>query len=452
MFAYYKDQFNNTYVLHHNQTADSHTVLQIICTRENKPISNQDILIANDQYSYQTTTNAYGEVEVEIEPGLYTIQVDNYIIEKNIIANITNIININAQYSIFGLLYNNTITDSEKSLTYCDDSLLVKDWNTENLFLNIKPCIFKNGKRQFYLNPNDLTQTEDGQTIDISNPMIGDVMIEIPKIGIRFDTFEGQQRIQVTNNPNLLSEGFHYYAHTRDNEGDRDYLYIGAFLGTQYDNQLMSLGFSPIITTTNLGTIRNYIQSKGQGYDLLSFYPYVLLQILFLLKYKNLNSQKALGMGYTSLLNTTYSITGNTYNKGIDYGTTDSTQQMKFLHIEDLWGNNYCYIDGIYYNNYNITTAFKNFNNNGTNYQNQNNSVKNTLDGYLSKSTFSSECGFLPLVATNDPYIYYSDKIQRTNNTGIVVGGKYNSSYDAGLFNSHAHSLNNNVSVRLMYL
>lgn len=452
MSIYYKDKNDNLHIVNRN-TLNDDTILCIICTRENKPINNKEIIIFNDNNSYTIVTDTYGYAQISIIPGTYTIVVDEISIVQEVSANATTTVELKTQYSVFGLLYDETISDTDLCLSYSDDSLLVKDWNTENLFLNIKPCIFKNGVRQFYLNPNNLSLKENGEKISLSDSSIGDIMIEIPKIGIKFDTYEGKQRIRITNNPNLLSEGFHYYAHTREQEGDRDYLYIGAFLGSLEKTQLKSLGFKDLLTDNNIDTLRSYAKSNGENYDLLSFYPYVLLQILFLLKYKNLNTQDALGMGYVYSDNRTYTKTGNTYLKGMDYGSISGTQQMKFLGIEDLWGNNYCYIDGIYYDNeHNITTTFNNFNSTGTNYTNHHNTIDYFTEGYLSKSTFSAECGFLPLVATGNSYIYYSDKIQRTNNTGIVVGGKFNDAYNAGLFSSYARNYCPNVSVRLMYL
>lgn len=452
MFIYYKDKFNNLHTIIRNYLEEPSTSLHIVCTRENKPLDNMSIIIQNEYVTYTGITDIYGELQMEVEPGLYNIIIDGYVIEQEVEANTTTSINFTMQYSVYGILYNENIVDPEKCLTYCNDSLRVKDWNIENLFLNIKPCLFKDGKRQLYLNPNDFTKTENGETINLSDINNGDIMIEIPKIGIKFDEYQGQKRIQVTTNPDLLTEGFHYYAHTRDIEGDRDYLYIGAFLGTARGTNLRSLGDSHLFINNNINILREYAQSNGQGYDLLSFYPFVLLQTLFLLKYKTLDSQKILGMGYTSLTNTNYILTGNTFNKGMDHVSTNGNEQMKFLGIEDLWGNNYCYIDGIYYdNNYNITTAFKDFNNTGINYINRENAIQNKIEGYLSKSTFSAECGFLPLVTTNTPHIY-NDKIQRANNTGIVVGGTYNSSYDAGLFSSFNRTYLTNISTRLMYL
>ena len=452
MSTYYKDKFNNLHTINHNTTNDD-TILCIICIRENKPIDNKIVTITNGNITYSIPTDQLGYVQLVVEPGLYTITMDECVIEQEVKANATTTVEIKAQYSVFGLLYNDKIANSQLCLNYSDDSLLVKDWNTENLFINIKPCIVKNGVRQYYLNPNDLTKTIDGQNIDFSNPAIGDVMIEIPKIGIKFDTYKGQQRIRVTNNPNLLNEGFHYYAHTREQEGDRDYLYVGAFLGSLIGTQLRSLGDQNLFVTNRLDDLRDYARANGQGYDLLSFYPYVLLQILFLLKYKNLNSQEALGMGYCSSLNTHYIKTGNTYSKGMDYGSVSGTIQMKFAGIEDLWGNNNCYIDGIYFDNdHNIKTAFTGFNNAAIGYISQGNSITYPIEGYLSKTTFSAECGFLPLVATGDNYIYYSDKIQRANNTGMVVGGKYNDSYEAGLFLSRGYYYTKDISARLMYL
>ena len=52
---------------------------------------------------------------------------DECIIEQEVKANATTTVEIKAQYSVFGLLYNDKIANSQLCLNYSDDSLLVKE-------------------------------------------------------------------------------------------------------------------------------------------------------------------------------------------------------------------------------------------------------------------------------------------------------------------------------------
>ena len=67
--------------------------------------------------------------------------------------------------------------------------------------------------------------------------------------------------------------------------------------------------------------------------------------------------------------NTAATNTGGTNQKGMFFGETTGKQQMKFLGIEDFWGNLRWWIDGLFSDsNRNIKTAFQNFNDTGSGY------------------------------------------------------------------------------------
>ena len=130
----------------------------------------------------------------------------------------------------------------------------------------------------------------------------------------------------------------------------------------------------------------------------MGFYQLTLLQCMYLIMYKNLNSQTALGRGYTSSNNTETIATGGTNAKGMCFGEQTGNLQMKFLGIEDFWGNASQLIDGMYVDNsYNIKTATENFNDTGDGYP------------YVHPSGFSSGQGGFLMVP------------QGTNNTGFCI-------------------------------
>lgn len=278
------------------------------------------------------------------------------------------------KYSVWGVEVDYTNSNPLTSVSYTHDAIGMTPgssaWDSTPIFSGIKPCLLKNGSVNYYLDPNDFLKREGGVVeADITSGSDGDVMIEIPKIGYKIETVGNTLKVQVTDNPNAGAEGFCYYAHTRTTEGDRNYLYISAYKGYVASNKLRSLSGKTPLGLASFEAFREYAHQNGSGYDLLSFYPLTLLQVLYLIKYKNLDSQTALGEGYTSAGNITYANTGGTNTKGMYWGG-DDRQQMKFAGVEDLWGNLFNMIEGFITmqgTGYGVA-AFKDFNSTGDGY------------------------------------------------------------------------------------
>ena len=169
------------------------------------------------------------------------------------------------------------------------------EWDT---LFGVKPCLFQNGVVVGYLNPNNFAQFVDGSTADITSGNAGDVMIEFPRMGLNIST-DGSNviTISVTDNPN--DSNFSYLAHTRGN-ASRDYFYLGAYKGYTLSSNLRSLsGKAPTVNQT-IGIFRTQAHNNGTGYENSGFYQLTFRQALYTLKYKNLNSQVAVGMGVCS--------------------------------------------------------------------------------------------------------------------------------------------------------
>lgn len=260
-----------------------------------------------------------------------------------------------------------------------------------------------------YLDPDDFSKFADGTDADITSGDAGDVMIEIPKLGVKIATSGDTLTVQVTDDPN--KEGFQYYAHTRQTMGDRDKVYIGAFLASNVSSKLRSLsGKTPI--ETSLTEMRTLAQTNGSGYEQIAFYQLTLLQCLFLIKYKNRDSQTALGMGYTASSNASAVQTGGTVAKGMDFGETTGTQQMKFLGIEDFWGN-YCqWLDGLVSSSdYHALTATTNFNDDGTGYNDLGKIVISDTYGYMKTPQGTNETGFIIKQGNGSQTTYFADSV-----------------------------------------
>lgn len=364
-------------------------------------------------------------------------------------------------YQTYGVSIDLSNSNPETSVTYTDDAVGMvagsPDWYKMNIFNKIKPCLFKNGAVVGYLNPDNFAQFEDGSAADITSGDAGDVMIEIPKTGYKISKSGTTLTVQITDDPN--KKGFSYKAHTRTEDGDRDKLYIGAFLGSDASGKLRSLSGERPASNTTIGAFRTSAQANGAGYDLFAFYPMTLLQCLYLIMYKNLDSQTALGMGCVGDGDYMYDVknTGATLDKGMSYGSTDSMQQMKFLGIEDFWGNLFQWIDGLVSSDdYHALVATDNFNDTGDGYADIGAISTKDLGGYMKAPQGSNDAGFIISAEGGSASTYFSDYAAFDSGSVPVFGGSLREDARAGAFPlSVSHPTYNayvSIGGRLMFL
>ena len=381
--------------------------------------------------------------------------------DKFEVFNGKNWVEMQKAYKTYGVAIDLTNSDPTSAVTYTDDAVGMvagsSDWDSKNIFRDIRPCMFKNGAVTKYLNPNDFTKYEDGTAADITSGAEGDVMIEIPKIGVKIATSDNVLTVQVTDDPK--AEGFNYYAHTRETEGDREKVYIGAFLGCNSSSKLRSLSGKAPLHSETIGSFRTYAQANGEGYEQLAFYQVTLLQCLFLIKYKSRDSQTALGMGYVGDTNWEYESkpTGATIARGMDYGSTDKMQQMKFLGIEDFWGNLLQWVDGLVSSSdYHALTATNNFNDTGDGYTDQGAIGTSYIGGYMKAPQGTNELGFIVKQAGGSATTYFADSAVFGAGCVPYFGGSFVDVSDTGAFQLSvdygASDADSSVGGRLMYL
>lgn len=328
-------------------------------------------------------------------------------------------------------------------------------WKDHEIFKDIRPCVLKDGVVQYYLQRDDYTKKEDGNPSTLNSTAVGDVMVEIPKLGYKMTKDSNYHYIQVTNDPE--AEGYCYLAHSKNSPGDCDYIYIGAYLGYVDGSKLRSISGHLYTVNTTLTDFRTYATARGDNYELFSFYPLTLLQCLFLLIYKNRDSQTALGKGYVS--GSSKQTTGTTNSNSFNYGSTSATDYVKFLGIEDFWGNCCQWIDGIYYNSsYQLCTYYKNFTNTDSgvspDYTLASGNTTN-ISGYLSDIVGTNNGGFTLKTSDGSSSTYYCDMNYLYFNRCAIFGGYLSDYTSAGAFSlriNRVHSFSHySVAARLLY-
>ena len=371
------------------------------------------------------------------------------------------------KFKVYGVRIDETNSNPETALTYTDDAVGMSPsavgggynaWDETDIFKDIKPCLFQSGAVIGYLNKDNYAQFENGTAADITSGTAGNVMIEIPKMAYMIFRDGNYLNVKVTRSPNAkdIDPAFCYYGHTRETEGDRDNLYVGAYLSIMSTRQCQSRSGVTPTASTSLANFRNSISWMELGYDVLSFYPLTLLQCLYIIRFKNLNSQAALGRGYVDG-NSASIVTGGTNTKGMYFGETTGKQQIKCFGIEDLWGNLRQVIDGCFCNSSRATlTAFNNFNDSGSGYNNVGIINNTNTVGYIRKAAGTNNQGFLIQTLQTAGPTYYSDKgAWNVTLQHFCCGGSFAASDDSGMFHAYAigaTTTNPQVGARLMYL
>ena len=261
---------------------------------------------------------------------------------------------VSSDAKLYGVRIDTANINPETAVEYTDDAVGFSpmsggdgnfswgSWEVPFRALGVRPCVFKNGAVNYYLNPNDYSKKIDGSAADITSGADGDVMVEFPKIYWKFSQDGAYRYIQMSKVPR---DGFVCLAHTRG-ATEVDSIHIGAYHGVVTGGKLRSLsGASPTASKTH-PAFRVDAHANGEGYEQLLFYQITLLQVLYVIFFKNLNAQTALGRGYVDAaakINT-----GATDANGMFWGSTSGTQQVKFCGIEDFYGNVRDWVDGLW--------------------------------------------------------------------------------------------------------
>lgn len=339
--------------------------------------------------------------------------------------------------------------DSAVGMTASD----VDEWIS---FFGCYPVLLKNGVEQGKLKWSDFTKFEDGTSADITSGSAGDVMIAFPRRDLSITNDGTYVTVRMTDD--LGKDGYTHYAHQRGS-ADKDVFYIGAYKASQPSGTtLRSLsGKSPAVNFT-VGNGRTYAQANGSGYEMAAWYQRIYLQVCYMLMYANRDSQTALGRGYVDG-NSAAINTGGTNAKGACFGETTGKQQMRFLGVEDFWGNIYEWCDGIYVDS-SIRTATTGFNNSATGYTNQGSASALTSSPNRIKTVKgTSELGFFPTNVSGSDTTYFCDYgYVSASSSGpfALVGGYWSYAALAGAFfvdaGCSASGASSSRGARLMYL
>lgn len=366
-----------------------------------------------------------------------------------------------SELKIYGVRIDTTNSNPETAVTYTDNAVGMSPapagggasaWDNVYPFNQIRPVLFKDGVVVDELDKNDFSKTKAGAAANITTGAVGDVMIEFPKIWWKFE--RTGSNLDVKYATKQVDSTWKAWGHARG-ATVKDYCYISTYLGVENAGKLRSLnGWTPTANKT-IGQFRTLAQANGTGYDQMGYYQLLMLQVLFIIRHKSRDSQVTLGRGYVDG-NSTVATTGQTNAKGMNFGEATGKQQLKFMGIEDFWGNLYYWIDGMYSDSARfILIGTQNFNDIGTGYTSYG-QVAGTIGGYIGDVQGGTETGFIIKSSNGTSTTHYPDYGYIISSSFPRFGGTRSNTQAAGAFSLDINYLSSTSTTdtgsRLMYL
>ena len=180
-----------------------------------------------------------------------------------------------------------------------------------------KGCVVKNGKLQYYLNPNDWTKTSNGFNSNLSGTD-GDVMIHTPKFYGKSGSNGNKRWVRISTIkvdatwieiPEMFISA---YRNTIYTDGDTtkiasvvstDAKYRGGGRRSEYDEYLTTDQFKTDlgkpVSNISRATMRTYAAATGQELLCYEFYKWIFYWN-YVIEYANFNSQKEFNSELTS--------------------------------------------------------------------------------------------------------------------------------------------------------
>ena len=372
---------------------------------------------------------------------------------------------VKKETKIYGFRINPNEADPYEAVVYLADAVGMTpakmgaesfDYGSwRDAFFMPRPCMVKyDGTVDYYLNPNNYKEKEDGSASDVANADYeGNAMMEFPKIWYKFEegSEEGEGYFYCSNvKPD---DTYHCWCNINSNDEETDHFYMAIYNGTGTD-RLRSLSGVQLTPANGNGNatgqqevdraLRNNTTESVEWYTEV-WSDRLLLTALHVLISKSLNTQGSFGQGISSGSQTTKEayVTGALDDKGLFFGdTTGTATAVKTFGIENFWSLVWHRVAGCISVDNVLKTKLTygkadgsdviGYNSTGNGYITETGIP--TLNGYASKMKFS-ERGFMTKEVAGSTNKFYCDIFFQSSGTRyLLVGGRSGYGPDAGAF------------------
>lgn len=382
-------------------------------------------------------------------------------------------ITISATYK-FGVIYgyhvNNNESDPSSAVTYIEDAVgftpakmnystdVFEYGSWENAFFMPRPCMLKrDGTVDYYLNTNNYTLKENGEPSDIENEYYdGNAMMEwgqnSKKIYYKMVNDENGNGYSVYISDYKANEDYHCWSFINNQGKLVDHFYTPIYNGSlDSNNCLRSLSGKAYMMNKNAATEISYAKSNNLTSDMLwyteVYCDIILINSLLVLIGKSLNTQYVYGQGHTTGGSDTVlqgERTGTMNDKGMFYGTNDTTHHVKVFGMENWWGCQWRRFGGLIQKNYKYYYKLTNGTQDGSTATTYGTTTVGMIEskmsaptsgGYQKKRIVENGVSILPSEVGGSDSTYYCDKYWiNSSETYAYRGGRSGLKSDCGAF------------------
>lgn len=362
--------------------------------------------------------------------------------------------NLKFKYTV---IVDNGTDGTPAAVEYADDAVgmvpasgsSLGSWgDTELLKEYFRPCVIKEGTDSptYYLDPTNLKKKVDGSVSRLTG-VDGDVMIQVKKLYGKFVSV-GTNKIAISIS-NVREDGSWFCWNEVDGV-EREYRYRGRYMaGFASGDQTKMRSISGVskITNKSMTELRASAAACGKQYYQNDIYLVFLWEAMYLLMYKDRNSQSTLGQGHS--ISYTKTKCGWSDDYGCCWGSQDGDNGVVFLWVEDFYGDAWEWVDGIVYGNntYKLTRDPSQYNDTGDGYEIKLASkmkAANNDNEYITKLAMTNDVQFLPIGSGGSSVTFWCDNVWVSDDVqAVAFGGYYNDVVEMGAF---SWSLNNVAS------
>ena len=304
------------------------------------------------------------------------------------------------------------INDDTGEITYTDDAVGMTPMSiTDGVFnpgswggrwvADIKPCLLQSLVPNYYLKKTDefaidYSKQENDSASDITSGNDGDVMNEIQLSYYKFweETVGGTLYKHFQVSRELPDSSYCANAFLSRDNVVQSKIFLPAYDGVVLNNKLRSLSGTPPTVNHTIGEFRTYANANGIGYEQFDQTKWGFLTNLMILFFKGFDSQTLIGKGVTdasAAINT-----GTMNDKPLFCGDQTGTNGMKFMGIENFYGNIFKFLDGVGYlasNNFGYKIVPP-YNDDRTGYEDSGVAIPTT--GWINRMSRANGYGMLP--------------------------------------------------------
>ena len=349
-------------------------------------------------------------------------------------------------------------------MDFSSDTFKYEDWANAPFLLKdrLAPCVVGfDGEVEYFLNPNNYKQKEDGTASDVTNTSLDINCFMRVKLLYRRKkkNAEGNTEVDISNEK--VNDDYKPYGGFVKPDGTlREYIYLPIYRGSLVNGKCRSMSgnLTPMSGQTAQNE-RNYCQANGTGYDMITHADREMIEDLYMLMFKNTDSQSVLGQGKSnggSSVNDCLK-SGTMDEKGLFYGSSSNAVGIKLFGMENRYASQWERVLGeVLVNGVRKVklcqgtsdgSAVSDFNFTGEGYITLNElpTISGTSGGYISKEQTVDDIGTFPIVISGSSTTNECDGMWY-NNSGTMVALRGGSSYDGAICGVFCSALNSPAS------